>query len=125
MELKIELFVKSSRKSAQFYQDFLDFEIVKDENNGVYIVMKLGNVKLALNTISSLSESHYFKPEIEKQRLGLGVEIVFEVDDIKTVYKKIKVDYPIENPLKLQSWGKTDFRIKDPDGYYLRITSKI
>jgi lactoylglutathione lyase len=33
-------------------------------------------------------------------------------------------NYPIESELKLQSWGMKDFRITDPDGYYLRLTSK-
>ncbi|WP_366663858.1 hypothetical protein [Geobacillus subterraneus] len=29
----------------------------------------------------------------------------------------------LESELKQQEWGMTDFRLTDPDGYYLRITS--
>jgi len=122
METKIELFVKDARKSVKFYQDFFNFEIVND--NGDYIGMKSGNVRLAINSVSSLSENHYFRPEIENQRKGLGVEIVFEVDDIDGVYEKVKANYPLERELKLQSWGKKDFRVQDPDGYYIRVTTK-
>ncbi len=27
-------------------------------------------------------------------------------------------------PLLVRPWGLTDFRVADPDGYYLRITSR-
>ena len=57
METKIELFVKDSRKSAKFYHDFFDFTIVKDKDNGEYIEMKCGKIRLAINTISSLSKN--------------------------------------------------------------------
>jgi len=123
MESIIELFVKDSRKSAKFYQDLFNFQIIKDEDNGNYIGMKCGNVRIAINTISSLRKNHFFRPEIENQRLGLGVEIVLEVKDIESLYEKVKAKYPIEGELKLQPWGKKDFRVEDPDGYYVRLKS--
>jgi len=121
MNSKVELFAENAKKSAQFYQDFFNFKIVRE--NGEYISLQNDNTKLAINAIRSLSKDHYFRPEIKIQRKGLGVEIVFEVERIDEVYALFK-DYPIESTLKKQSWGKKDFRVKDPDGYYIRVTTQ-
>jgi hypothetical protein len=50
---------------------------------------------------------------------------VLEVDDVKAVYKQVQLArHKILSPLARRPWGLTDFRIADPDGYYLRITSR-
>lgn len=53
-----------------------------------------------------------------------GVEIVFEVDDLDEERDFIvDKDWPLEADIKSQPWGLRDFRLVDPDGYYLRITT--
>jgi lactoylglutathione lyase len=32
--------------------------------------------------------------------------------------------WPVEEDVQARPWGLTDFRILDPAGYYLRITSR-
>ncbi|MBX9790854.1 MAG: hypothetical protein K2Y37_18200 [Pirellulales bacterium] len=51
---------------------------------------------------------------------------MLEVDDVQALYDQVKKSAAktIASPLRLQSWGLTDFRVIDPDGYYLRITSR-
>jgi len=120
MESKVELFTKDTKTSSKFYQDMFGFEIVK-KNQG-YIGLKKDSVRIAIDNIEGLSDNHYFNPEIKNQRKGLGVEIVFEVENIEETYALFK-EYPIESELKQQPWGKKDFRIKDPDGYYIRVTT--
>jgi len=120
MESKVELFTKDTKTSSKFYQDMFGFEIVK-KNQG-YIGLKKDSVRIAIDNIEALSDNHYFNPEIKNQRKGLGVEIVFEVENIEETYALFK-EYPIESELKQQPWGKKDFRIKDPDGYYIRVTT--
>ncbi len=122
MEMKLEIFVKDVAKSLEFYQNQFGFTL-KGEPNGDYIALVNGNTRIALNSIADLSENHYFRPGVSEQRLGLGCEIVLETDSIEGLFEKIKDHVTIESELKEQSWGKTDFRVIDPDGYYLRITS--
>jgi lactoylglutathione lyase len=31
--------------------------------------------------------------------------------------------YPLAAPMQDRPWGLRDFRVADPDGYYLRITT--
>jgi predicted ester cyclase len=58
-------------------------------------------------------------------RRGLGVEIVIEVDDVERCQERVAASgHPILEPLQDRPWGLRDFRISDPDGYYLRITSR-
>ena len=50
---------------------------------------------------------------------------VLEVDDIAAMYKSVLAqNWPLSGALQTQPWGLTDFRLLDPDGYYLRITSR-
>jgi len=56
-----------------------------------------------------------------------GVEIVVEVDDVDAAFAPareaaVTLGGQIE-PLAGRPWGLTDFRLIDPDGYYIRVTS--
>lgn len=33
-------------------------------------------------------------------------------------------DWPIAAALRKRSWGLTDFRLHDPNGYFLRVTGR-
>ena len=70
-------------------------------------------------------EGGYFGRDISAHRLGLGVEIVLEVDDVDGWRDRVAAPgHPILEPLQDRPWGLRDFRISDPDGYYLRVTSR-
>ena len=67
----------------------------------------------------------YFTRHIAEHRRDLGVEFVLEVDDLDAYHARILAsEYEISEPLRERSWGLRDFRVVDPDGYYLRITSR-
>lgn len=123
MELRLELFVKDLRKAARFYTEVLGFVVGKETDD--YISVKKGNAIIGLGSIEKLRKSHYLKPQNDDERIGGGVEIVLEVEEIEAYYKRIlDLGYPIHAGLTVQSWGSTDFRLIDPDGYYIRITAK-
>jgi catechol 2,3-dioxygenase-like lactoylglutathione lyase family enzyme len=124
MTLRLELFVTDMDKAVDFYTKVLGFERLKGEPD--YVPVRSGSVVIGLGPSSKLTKSHYFNPELQTSRRGLGAEIVLEVDDVQTFFEKVKASGYKRNlsPLRKQSWGATDFRIVDPDGYYLRITSR-
>ena len=39
-------------------------------------------------------------------------------------YLDAAAGWPLEQDLQDRAWGLTDFRVVDPAGYYLRITSR-
>jgi catechol 2,3-dioxygenase-like lactoylglutathione lyase family enzyme len=123
MTLRLELFVKNLASSADFYSRVLGFEIGEGQLEG-YTPITRGKVQLGLNLLSGLPDGHPVQSR-ENERLGRGIEIVLEVGDIEGSYQHVlDQDWPLSNTLQRQPWGLTDFRILDPDGYYLRITSR-
>lgn len=122
----VELSVPDFAKVKDFYSQ-LDFEVVWEEPphglNG-YLVMKLGSSILCFfcgnASVSKHPYFHQFSPDTKR---GYGVEISIPVTDIENYYSKIttRIPHNIFQPLKLQPWGKMDFRIEDCFGYFLRF----
>lgn len=122
MNLRMELFVEDLDRSVNFYKNILGFTVERREPR--YVEIRSGHVVFGLGLRKNLRPDHYFKQEHFEHR-GTGVEIVLEVDNVQALYGEIKRrHYPLESELQKREWGLTDFRIVDPDGYYLRPTSK-
>ncbi len=123
MNLRIELFVKDIERTVVFYRDVLGFRVPENLHQG-YVSIHKGNTVIGLGEMGQLSEDHPLRAT-DEERIGLGVEIVLEVDDIHEIYQQV-VDkgYPIKSELTERPWGLVDFRVADPDGYYIRLTSK-
>ena len=121
--LRLELFVADVAASVAFYRDVLGFVVERDEPG--YVPMRLGDARIAIGAQSGLPPGHHFGPEALSRQKGVGVEIVIEVDDIQESHQRaVESGYPLSKSLTPQPWGLTDFRIVDPDGYYVRVTSK-
>ncbi len=123
--LRLELFVEDMETSIAFYTRVLTFEVVRREP-GDYASLRLGGILLGIGPVAKLpEEGGYFGRDLSAHRRGLGVEIVLEVDDVDGWRDRVAASgHPIFEPLQDRPWGLRDFRISDPDGYYLRITSR-
>lgn len=124
MSLRLELFVTDMDRAIGFYRDVLGFELVRRDAG--YASVRQGEVVFGLGPVAKLAEDegYFTRPRLAHER-GLGVEIVLEVDDVSQAYDEVMASgYPILEPLQQRPWGLTDFRLADPDGYYLRITSR-
>jgi hypothetical protein len=59
---------------------------------------------------------------------GVGAEIVLEVRDVDAAYETALRHADVRGgrieAIEDRTWGLQDFRVIDPDGYYLRITSR-
>jgi hypothetical protein len=107
----IELHVPDIKSAREYYLK-LGFKLVWEIDT--YFVVKFDKTILAFNY-------GLFTPP-----LGVGAEIVVQVEtqSIQDYYQFIcsLKDINIVEPLKTQVWHKTDFRIHDLNGYYLRFT---
>jgi lactoylglutathione lyase len=123
--LRLELFVEDMEATIAFYTRVLTFDLARHEP-GNYASLRLGDVVLGIGPVAKLpEEGGYFGRDIATLRRGLGVEIVIEVDDVEGCQERVADSgHPILEPLQERSWGLRDFRISDPDGYYLRVTSR-
>lgn len=125
MSVRFELFVQDMDQAIAFYTQILGFQVHRRE--AAYASLRNGLVVLGLGPIDKLPHEHggYFTRTKLRAARGLGMEIVLEVEDVRAMYERMQSrGYPIEEPLQKRPWGLTDFRLVDPDGYYLRITSR-
>lgn len=122
MTLRLELFVNDLSTSVDFYRRVLRFEGGERQSDG-YTLMTNGEVKLGLNLRRYLPEDHPVQSR-KHERSGRGIEIVLETDNIEEMAAHVAdQNWPLTSELQHQPWGLTDFRVFDPDGYYIRITS--
>lgn len=122
----IELHVPDFRAVKDFYEP-LGFEIVWErapEDQKGYLVMRWGkNVLCFWGGNEEIYKQTFFKRFPRDTIRGYGVEIILCHENIETLYKHIEGKSFVVEPLILRPWGLYDFRIVDPFGYYLRITS--
>jgi len=123
MQLRMELVVADVHKSVRFYKDVLEFD-APDLAAEDYTPVTRGTVEFGLVPRTSLPKDHYFNQHgLQTSCPGLGVEVVLIVDDVEATFKHVQATCPdaIAEGLVDRPWGLADFRLKDPDGYYLRI----
>jgi catechol 2,3-dioxygenase-like lactoylglutathione lyase family enzyme len=111
----MEIFVADLDACVDFYTRVLGF-VVTDRRDG-YAALVRGSVRIgavpAWETVDRTMRS-----------VPTGVEVVIEVDDVHAEAEQVRAaGWPIETDLAERPWGLTDFRVHDPDGYYLRLTS--
>jgi catechol 2,3-dioxygenase-like lactoylglutathione lyase family enzyme len=126
VRLRLELFVDDLDASVAFYGGSLGFRV--DRRDEDYVSVRRGTVVLGLGPVAKLPEDGP-GPGFTRKRLaadkGSGVEIVLELDDrdqVVALHDRCRAEASVVEALQLRPWGLWDFRLVDPDGYYLRVT---
>lgn len=123
MRLRMELFVEDLDRAIAFYCGVLGFALLRRDEG--YASVGRGDVTLGLGPIAKLPDvgGYFTRPRLQANR-GLGVEIVLEAADVAEEFERVRATgYPLLDDLQDRPWGLADFRLADPDGYYLRVTS--
>lgn len=122
MKLRLELFVVDVGLSIEFYRRALNFQVIGEPSNE-YTMLSNGEATISINGMAALEPAHPLRAD-HGERRGLGVEIVLGVVDVEAAHKVAKTcGHPVSE-LVNQPWGLRDFRVTDPDGYYIRVTSR-
>jgi len=120
----VELFVSDVERSIGFYEA-LGFRVAKRWRD--WLILERDGAKLTLQDDShAVAGPHYFTPDIGRQPRGTGVEIVVQVDAVDALYADAQASgLNIVKPIQDRDWGARDFRVADPDGYFVRLTSPL
>jgi predicted enzyme related to lactoylglutathione lyase len=120
MTLRFEIFPADLDAAVDFYTRVLRFAVTKDQRHDPreYVSLQRGAVQVG-------AVRKPVPDALPARRPPTGVELVLEVDDVAAERDRVvAAGWPLEQDLAGQPWGLTDFRIIDPDGYYLRVTSR-
>ena len=120
----VELFVHDVDTSRAFYEA-LGFQATNAWSKGAWMEREGVGIRLELDDHVSAGP-HYFTPDIGRRPRGTGVEIIVQVSDIDAVHDAaVRAGLTIVKGLQDRPWNCTDFRVADPDGYFVRITSPL
>ena len=118
--MRFEIFPDDLDATVDFYTRVLCFRLTDDRRGEpvAYVSLRRGSVRVgALRAVAPDARAG--------RRPPTGVEVVLEVDDVAAERERVvAAGWPLEADLQDRPWGLTDFRILDPDGYYLRITDR-
>ena len=120
MSLRVEIFSADPDRSAGFYEGVLGFTIEDRQvtDGRRYLAVRRDDVRIGIG------DSGVDVPR-EARAVPAGTEIVLEVDDVHRELASVATSgWPLESQLRRQPWGLEDFRLFDPDGYFLRITAR-
>lgn len=125
----LELHVDSFKIVKDFYHQ-LGFEVVWEtaaEGKKGYLVMELEGNLLSFWCGTDAVYDHSFFKDFSDSKNGKGVELILQIKDVDSFYKicREKISDNILSNLREKPWGLKDFRIKDPNGFYIRITEEF
>lgn len=122
MTLRFEIFPDDLDATVDFYQRVLLFRLTDDRRGEpeAYVSLQRGSVRVGV--LRSAAAADDARPA---RRPPTGVELVLEVDDVAAERDRVTAaGWPLEADLQDRPWGLRDFRLLDPGGHYLRITSR-
>lgn len=117
VDSKFELFVTDVAESVRFYE-VLGFAVVQAKPDG-YSTVRSGATVVALSPVPwwlPLRLAAYLR------RPPIGTEIVLYTDRLDRLRDEVVAAGYAPGPVALQPWGDRDFRLTDPDGYYVRMS---
>jgi uncharacterized glyoxalase superfamily protein PhnB len=136
--LVLELHIPNFNKARKFYAIFGFKEIMYDRTSGGhsdlgYMVLmrkdKIGNSSINFyGDKSKVSQHEHFRDFPKNTPKGYEVEITIPVSNVEKLWNSIKNKFKpsqISQPLTLKRWGKKDFRLTDPFGFYIRFTELV
>jgi catechol 2,3-dioxygenase-like lactoylglutathione lyase family enzyme len=120
----VELHVADVEASIAFY-GVLGFRVVRRWEE--WLRLDRDGAELVLHGDAYLrSHDHYFTPYLDRSPRGTGVEVIIEVDDVDALYASVQAaGLRVVKPIQDRDWKARDFRLADPDGFFLRITSPM
>lgn len=118
MEQFWEIYVRDISASERFYSQAIGLTTVRRHED--FAVLASDAVKIHLCRAEDAPDA--LVPV--QGPVGSGTEFCIVVSDIAAAYARARQSgYSILEHLTDQDWGKTDFRLLDPDGAYIRVTT--
>jgi lactoylglutathione lyase len=123
---RVEFHVSDLEATKAFYAR-LGFALVREWQG--WALIDRGGSRIGLQEDGyTRSHAHYFAPHLDRFPRGVGVEVCVDVagrEDLDALYATATEMEIVVRELQERGWGATDFRIADPDGYFVRFTTPL
>jgi aminoglycoside 2'-N-acetyltransferase I len=117
--VRFEIFPARLDAAVDFYVRVLGFRVSVDRRAGPEPYVALARDAVTIGAARRGAGAR------EGRRPPTGVEVVLEVDDVVAERDRVlAAGWPLDEDLVHRPWGVEDFRLLDPDGYYLRVTAR-
>jgi catechol 2,3-dioxygenase-like lactoylglutathione lyase family enzyme len=123
---RVEFFVSDLDRAIDFYTR-LGFVLVR-RWEGWALVDRSGSRIGLQEDAYARGHPHSFPPHLDRVPRGVGVEVSVDVadeDDLRRLYDTAQAMGCVVREWVVRGWGATDFRIADPDGYFVRFTTPL
>lgn len=110
-------------ESTIFFYEKIGFEVVQKvpKNKPEWAYIKKDNASLMFQSTSSLQKEFI---QLKEQKMGGGLTIWIQVNNIKEYYHQIKDKAEIVKPLGVTEYnGATEFVIQDLNGFILHFSN--
>ena len=121
LTLRFEVFPTDLGPTVSFYRDVLGFEVLRDERDEPvpYAYLRRDAV-----FVGAAARPDHVVDAVHR-RPPTGVELVLEADDVHAELARVQAaGWQVHEELRRRPWGLTDFRVLDPSGYLLPVTSR-
>lgn len=123
---RVEFWVSDVAHSIAFYEH-LGFGVVR--SGWGYTLLDRNGARLGLQDDAyARDHPHYFSEHLDRFPRGVGVEVSVDVadeDGLRSLYTVAREMGCVVREIVERPWGATDFRIADPDGYFVRFTTPL
>jgi catechol 2,3-dioxygenase-like lactoylglutathione lyase family enzyme len=118
--LRLELFPADLDRTVEFWTRALGFTLERDERAAAhpYVALRRDAVLLGAARRDAVAPDALRRPPT-------GVEIVLEVDDLDVERARVLgAGVALDDDVTDRPWGLRDLRVLDPDGHYVRLTTR-
>jgi catechol 2,3-dioxygenase-like lactoylglutathione lyase family enzyme len=118
--LRLELFPVDLDRTVDFWTRALGFTLERDERTAAhpYVALRRDAVLLGAARRDAVAPDALRRPPT-------GVEIVLEVDDLDVERARVLgAGVALDDDVTDRPWGLRDLRVLDPDGHYVRLTTR-
>lgn len=110
-----EVFHRDVAVVVAFYEQALGF-VVTEGSTDEHAVLVRDSVRVGCSRFETATTTPRRPPH--------GSEVVLRVDDVGGEHDRVVASgHRVADPLQDRPWGLRDFRLFDPTGQYLRVTS--
>jgi len=120
-----ELIVESVDESVNFYQKYLNFEVIKSVNEGKCLTwawMRKDNVELMFY---SRKNGENEVAGFRDKKIGATIILVIRTKEIEEIFAKVKNGVKMESELQKTDYGTKEFKMFDNSGYLIQFLEDI